>query len=94
MYEGSGLYVSVSLFVEGVCVWVCVSLCGSCLNVDVFLCVGRDVSLGVLWVWVSLWRDVSVGVCVCDCGCGSLFVGSASLGGGVVRVSLCVCLCV
>ena len=80
----------VSLFVEGVCVWVCVSLCGSCLNVDVFLCVGRDMSLGVLWVWVSLWRGVSVCVCVlCLC-----LWDLCLLWGAVARVSLCACLCV
>ena len=90
----------VSLFEEGVlvgvvciCVWECVCLFGSCLCVDVFLCVGRDVSLegsvgvgispeGHVCMGVFLWVYVSVfGICV-TCG-----------GGWSECLSVCVSVC-
>ena len=72
---------SVSVFLEAVYVWMCFCVWeGMCL-------------LRVLWVWVSLRRDMSVWVCFC--GCMSLFWGSVSLAGvGGLSVSLCVSLCV
>ena len=94
--ERVGMWVCGCVFLcgRGLCVWVCVSLCGSGLCVDVFLCVGRDVSLGgSVGVGISLEGRVCVGGCV------FLFVGSVSLGGGgpcvSVRASVCrsACLC-